>query len=76
MPAQHTDVSFRADDVRFRIAGGAVVQVVMRSDFFASKAFFRDHDGRHRFLETAAGPRPDQCALIARKHPRARLRFG
>jgi hypothetical protein len=32
--------SFRADQVRFRNAGGAVVQVLMRSDFFATEAFF------------------------------------
>jgi hypothetical protein len=46
MLAQHTDESFRADHVRFRTAGGAVVQVLMRSDFFATEAFFCDH-GRH-----------------------------
>jgi hypothetical protein len=46
MLAQHTDESFRADYVRFRNAGGAVVQVLMRSDFFATEAFFCDH-GRH-----------------------------
>src|SRR5258705_8573653 len=46
MLAQHTDESFRADHVRFRNAGGAVVQVLMRSDFFATEAFFCDH-GRH-----------------------------
>ena len=40
MLAQHTDESFRADHVRFRTAGGAVVQVLMRSDFFATEAFF------------------------------------
>ena len=50
MLAQHTDESFRADDVSFRNAGGAVVQVLMRSDFFATEAFFCDH-GRHPFLE-------------------------
>jgi hypothetical protein len=43
MPTQHTDESFRADDVRFRIAVGAVVEVLMRSDFFATEAFFCDH---------------------------------
>jgi hypothetical protein len=48
--AKHTDESFRADDVRFWNAGGAVVQVLMRSDFFATEAFFCDH-GRHPFLE-------------------------
>jgi hypothetical protein len=32
--------------VSFRNAGGAVVQVLMRSDFFATEAFFCDH-GRH-----------------------------
>jgi hypothetical protein len=41
--------------VRFRNAGGAVVQVIMRSDFFATEAFFRDH-GRHPFLEQRRGP--------------------
>jgi hypothetical protein len=46
MLAQHTDESFRADEVSFRNAGGAVVQVLMRSDFFATEAFFCDH-GRH-----------------------------
>src|SRR3989475_2207217 len=46
MLAQHTDESFRADHVRFRTAGGAVVQVLMRSDFFATEAFFCGH-GRH-----------------------------
>jgi len=67
MPAQHTDESFRAGDVRFRNAGGAVVEVLMRNDFFAIEAFFCDH-GRHSFLETAAGPSgPDQCAMIARE---------
>ena len=40
MLAQHTDESFRADDVSFRNAGGAVVQVLMRSDFFAPKPSF------------------------------------
>src|SRR5258707_10039703 len=50
MVAQHTDESFRADHVRFRNAGGAVMQVLMRSDFFATEAFFCDH-GRHPFLE-------------------------
>src|SRR5215831_8818514 len=50
MLAQHTDESFRADDMSFRNAGGAVVQVLMRSDFFATEAFFCDH-GRHPFLE-------------------------
>src|SRR6476469_8760426 len=50
MLAQHTDESFRADDVSFRNAGGAVVQVLMRSDFSATEAFFCDH-GRHPFLE-------------------------
>src|SRR5262249_56082917 len=50
MLAQHTDESFRADDVSFRNAGGAVVQVLMRSDFFATEAFFCDH-GRHPFLD-------------------------
>jgi hypothetical protein len=43
MLAQHTDESFRADHVRFRNAGGAVVQMLMRSDFFATEAFFCDH---------------------------------
>src|SRR4029434_8017729 len=43
MLAQHTDESFRADHVRFRAAGAAVVQVLMRSDFFATEAFFCDH---------------------------------
>ncbi len=42
--------SIMADHVRFRNAGGAVVQVLMRSDFFATEAFFCDH-GRHPFLE-------------------------
>ena len=46
MPAQHADESFRVGNVRFRKAGGAVVQVLMRSDFFAGEAFFGDH-GRH-----------------------------
>jgi hypothetical protein len=46
MLAQNTDESFRADHVRFRNAGSAVVQVLMRSDFFATEAFFCDHD-RH-----------------------------
>jgi len=55
MLAQHTDESFRADHVRFRNAGGAVVQVLMRSDFFATEAFFCDH-GRHPFLEQRRGP--------------------
>ena len=55
MLAQHTDESFRADDVSFRNAGGAVVQVLMRSDFFATEAFFCDH-GRHPFLEQRRGP--------------------
>ena len=50
MLAQNTDESFRADHVRFGNAGGAVVQVLMRSDFFATEAFFCDH-GRHPFLE-------------------------
>jgi hypothetical protein len=54
MLAQHTDESFRADHVRFRNAGGAVVQVLMRSDFFATEAFFCDH-GRHPFLEQRQG---------------------
>ena len=54
MLAQHTDESFRADDVSFRNAGGAVVQVLMRSDFFATEAFFCDH-GRHPFLEQRRG---------------------
>ena len=54
MLAQHTDESFRADHVRFRNAGGAVVQVLMRSDFFATEAFFCDH-GRHPFLEQRRG---------------------
>jgi hypothetical protein len=40
MLAQHTDESFRADHVRFRNAGGEVVQMLMRSDFFATEAFF------------------------------------
>jgi hypothetical protein len=53
MLAQHTDESFRADDVSFRNAGGAVVQVLMRSDFFATEAFFCDH-GRHPFLAPEA----------------------
>src|SRR5262249_15980937 len=53
--AQHTDESFRADHMRFRNAGGAVVQVLMRSDFFATEAFFCDH-GRHPFLEQRRGP--------------------
>jgi hypothetical protein len=35
--------------VRFRIAGGAVVEVLMRRDFFAAEAFFCDH-GRHSTL--------------------------
>src|SRR5262249_34677917 len=55
MLAQNTDESFRADHVRFRNAGGAVVQVLMRSDFFATEAFFCDH-GRHPFLEQRRGP--------------------
>src|SRR5262245_32850119 len=55
MLAQHTDESFRADDVSFRNAGGAVVQVLMRSDFFATEAFFCDH-GRHPLPGTAARP--------------------
>jgi len=55
MLAQHTDESFRADDVRFRNAGGAVVQVLMRSDFLATEAFFCDH-GRYPFLEQRRGP--------------------
>ena len=55
MLAQHTDESFRADYVRFRNAGGAVMQVLMRSDFFATEAFFCDH-GRHPFLEQRRGP--------------------
>jgi hypothetical protein len=46
MLAQNTDESFRAPHVRFGNAGGAVVQVLMRSDFFATEAFFCDH-GRH-----------------------------
>ena len=54
MLAQHTDESFRADHVRFRNAGGAVVQMLMRSDFFATEAFFCDH-GRHPFLEQRRG---------------------
>ena len=59
MLAQQIDESFRADDVRFRNAGGAVVQVLMRSDFFATEAFFCDH-GRHPFLDL---PRPSvRCA--------------
>jgi len=41
--------------MRFRNAGGAVVQVLMRSDFFATEAFFCDH-GRHPFLEQRRGP--------------------
>ena len=52
MLAQHTDESFRADHVRFRTAGGAVVQVLMRSDFFATEAFFCDH-GRHLCTENS-----------------------
>jgi hypothetical protein len=40
--------------VRFRNAGGAVVQMLMRSDFFATEAFFCDH-GRHPFPEQRRG---------------------
>ena len=57
MLAQHTDESFRADDMRFRNAGGAVVQVLMRSDFFATEAFFCDH-GRHLSVPNV-WPAPD-----------------
>jgi hypothetical protein len=43
MPAQLANESFRADHVRFGNSVGAVVQVLMRSDFPAAEAFFRDH---------------------------------
>ena len=47
MLAQHTDESFRADHVRFRNAGGAVVQVLMRSDFFAKRKIKASLGGSH-----------------------------
>jgi hypothetical protein len=56
MLAQHTDESFRADQVRFWNAGGAVVHVLMRSDFFATEAFFCDH-GRHLCVSWTTAPR-------------------
>jgi hypothetical protein len=43
MPAQLANEPFRADHVRFGNSVGAVVQVLMRSDFPAAEAFFRDH---------------------------------
>jgi hypothetical protein len=46
--------SFRADHVRFRNAGGAVVQVLMRSDLSQPKHSF-ETNGRH-LLEQRQGP--------------------
>src|SRR5258705_11002705 len=70
MLTQHTDESFRADHVRFRNAGGAVVQVLMRGDFFATEAFFCDH-GRHPFPGTAArsgGSRVKAPRIMSKRH--------